>query len=251
MPHDVEACVFALDGVLVPSADLHIEAWTETFDELLLARAERTHAAVPPVRPAPRLQGAAPRPAPARRGARLSREPRDPAARGNRLGSARERDRQRPRQPEDRGPRSGFSTGTGSSPSRARTAISSSPTRRASGARSSPRARTRRSCSTARASPTSSTSSWTARRSAAITSGSSPRPTRCRRPAAGWRSSRAHAAAFETSRAGVVAAREAGCGLVVGVEGATGADTRDELRAAGADVVVGTIAELLERSLAA
>ena len=48
-----------------------------------------------------------------------------------------------------------------------------------------------------------------------------------------------------------LAAREAGCGLVVGVEGATGADSRDELRAAGADVVVGTIAELLERSLAA
>ena len=60
-----------------------------------------------------------------------------------------------------------------------------------------------------------------------------------------------HAAAFETSCAGVVAAREAGFGLVVGVEGATGADTGAKLRAAGADVVVGTIAELLERSLAA
>ena len=61
----------------------------------------------------------------------------------------------------------------------------------------------------------------------------------------------AHTAAFETTCAGVVAAREAGCGPIVGVEGATGADTREDLRAAGADVVVGTIAELLERSLAA
>ena len=39
------------------------------------------------------------------------------------------------------------------------------------------------------------------------------------------------AAAFETTRAGVLAAHEAGFHLVVGVDGATGADTGDSLRA--------------------
>ena len=51
LPQDVEACVFALDGVLVPSADLHVQAWTETFDEFLLARAERTHTPYRPFDP--------------------------------------------------------------------------------------------------------------------------------------------------------------------------------------------------------
>ncbi len=37
-----EACIFTLDGVLIPSAELHVAAWTETFDAFLSARAERT-----------------------------------------------------------------------------------------------------------------------------------------------------------------------------------------------------------------
>ena len=38
---DVRGCVFDLDGVLTPSAELHVEAWQRTFDELLA----RHHAA--------------------------------------------------------------------------------------------------------------------------------------------------------------------------------------------------------------
>jgi beta-phosphoglucomutase-like phosphatase (HAD superfamily) len=43
LPSDVTACVFNLDGVLLPSAALHAAAWRETFDEFVLARTERTH----------------------------------------------------------------------------------------------------------------------------------------------------------------------------------------------------------------
>lgn len=32
---DVRGCVFDLDGVLTPSAELHVDAWQRTFDELL------------------------------------------------------------------------------------------------------------------------------------------------------------------------------------------------------------------------
>jgi HAD superfamily hydrolase (TIGR01509 family) len=42
LPSAVTACVFSLDGVLIGSAALHAAAWTETFDEFILARAERT-----------------------------------------------------------------------------------------------------------------------------------------------------------------------------------------------------------------
>ena len=53
----------------------------------------------------------------------------------------------------------------------------------------------------------------------------------------------AEAAVFEDSLAGVAAGRAGGFGLVVGVDRAGHAD---ELRARGADVVVGDLAELLE-----
>jgi HAD superfamily hydrolase (TIGR01509 family) len=42
LPAEVEACVFSADGVLVPSAATHAEAWQETFDALLSSRIERT-----------------------------------------------------------------------------------------------------------------------------------------------------------------------------------------------------------------
>lgn len=35
LPSAVEACVFNVDGVLVPSASFHAEAWKETFNELI------------------------------------------------------------------------------------------------------------------------------------------------------------------------------------------------------------------------
>lgn len=42
LPIAVTACVFDLDGVLTPSAEAHAAAWAETFDEFLLARTEQT-----------------------------------------------------------------------------------------------------------------------------------------------------------------------------------------------------------------
>ncbi len=42
VPTDAVACVFNVDGVLVPSAAIHAEAWRMTFDELIARQIERT-----------------------------------------------------------------------------------------------------------------------------------------------------------------------------------------------------------------
>ena len=42
VPADAVACVFNVDGVLVPSATIHAEAWKATFDELIARQIERT-----------------------------------------------------------------------------------------------------------------------------------------------------------------------------------------------------------------
>jgi len=42
LPSSVDACVFNLDGVLIPSAALHAAAWQATFDQFIWARTERT-----------------------------------------------------------------------------------------------------------------------------------------------------------------------------------------------------------------
>lgn len=42
LPDGVTACLFDLDGVLTDTASVHVAAWTETFDSLLEAHAERT-----------------------------------------------------------------------------------------------------------------------------------------------------------------------------------------------------------------
>ena len=43
LPPAVQACVFELDGVLVASTNLHMEAWRRAFDELLGPRIEATY----------------------------------------------------------------------------------------------------------------------------------------------------------------------------------------------------------------
>jgi HAD superfamily hydrolase (TIGR01509 family) len=54
LPAGVSACVFNLDGVLVDSATVHAAAWTETFDEFISARVERTRGRFPSLNePAP------------------------------------------------------------------------------------------------------------------------------------------------------------------------------------------------------
>jgi HAD superfamily hydrolase (TIGR01509 family) len=42
LPANAAACVFNVDGVLVPSAAIHAEAWKTTFDEFTSRRIERT-----------------------------------------------------------------------------------------------------------------------------------------------------------------------------------------------------------------
>jgi HAD superfamily hydrolase (TIGR01509 family) len=51
LPTEVSACVVNLDGVLVGSAALHAEAWAKTFDRLLSSRSERAHVEVAPFDP--------------------------------------------------------------------------------------------------------------------------------------------------------------------------------------------------------
>ncbi len=41
LPAEIAACVFSVDGVLVPSAATHAEAWQETFDALLSSTFDR------------------------------------------------------------------------------------------------------------------------------------------------------------------------------------------------------------------
>jgi beta-phosphoglucomutase family hydrolase len=42
LPDDIEACLFALDGVLTKTANVHAAAWKEMFDGYLRRRADRT-----------------------------------------------------------------------------------------------------------------------------------------------------------------------------------------------------------------
>jgi beta-phosphoglucomutase family hydrolase len=51
LPSGVTACVFNLDGVLIGSATLHAAAWTQTFDEFIWARTERTGGRFAPFNP--------------------------------------------------------------------------------------------------------------------------------------------------------------------------------------------------------
>jgi HAD superfamily hydrolase (TIGR01509 family) len=51
LPPEVVACVFNLDGVLIGSATIHAEAWAKTFDDFLSRRSDRTHRDVAPFDP--------------------------------------------------------------------------------------------------------------------------------------------------------------------------------------------------------
>jgi HAD superfamily hydrolase (TIGR01509 family) len=51
LPAGVDACVFNLDGVLIGSASIHTAAWTETFDEFISSRIERTGGRFAPFNP--------------------------------------------------------------------------------------------------------------------------------------------------------------------------------------------------------
>jgi beta-phosphoglucomutase family hydrolase len=48
LPDEVTTCLFDLDGVLTPTAEVHAKAWKLTFDAFLAHRAEQTGAPVAP-----------------------------------------------------------------------------------------------------------------------------------------------------------------------------------------------------------
>lgn len=52
LPDHITACLFDLDGVLTQTAKVHDAAWTETFDDFLRARADRTGKRYVPFDPA-------------------------------------------------------------------------------------------------------------------------------------------------------------------------------------------------------
>ena len=41
LPHHIKACLFDLDGVLTPTADVHAAAWKELFDSVLRQHSQR------------------------------------------------------------------------------------------------------------------------------------------------------------------------------------------------------------------
>jgi beta-phosphoglucomutase family hydrolase len=51
LPDSIQACLFDLDGVLTPTASVHDKAWKATFDDFLRRRAERDGAPFVPFDP--------------------------------------------------------------------------------------------------------------------------------------------------------------------------------------------------------
>ena len=249
LPPDVVACVFNLDGVLIGSAAVHAAAWAETFDEFISARIERIHGQFTPapfdtgadydrhIHAKPRLEGV--RAFLASRGIRLPEgDPRDPPGAETVHGLANRKNDALLRRLDEH----------------ALTAFE--------GARHY--LEIARDAGVRRAAVSASANTPAILEQAGLADlieesvdgntmvaerlRAKPAPdtllTACRQLGVEPR----HAAVFETTPAGVAAARAAGFELVVGVDRTGGAGG---LRAAGADVVIPSLAELLDRTSAA
>lgn len=246
LPPEIVACVFNLDGVLIPSAVLHVAAWAETFDEFINVRAERTHREIAPFNPRtdypqhiharPRLEGV--RAFLESRGIRLPEgEPSDAAGAETVHGLANRKQEAMLRRLERRGVAS-FEG------SRRYLELAHD-----AGVQ----------CAVVSASANTATILERAGLSGLIdesVDGETIRAEHLRvKPAADTLLAACRklgvapekAASFETSRAGVAAGRAAGLRLVIGVDDGGGAR---ELRAEGADLIVSGVAELLERRAA-
>jgi HAD superfamily hydrolase (TIGR01509 family) len=251
LPVGITACVFNLDGVLIGSAALHIAAWTQTFDELIWARADRSRAGIAPLvvpfNPAvdywrlihgrPRLEGV--RAFLASRGIKLPEgDPRDPPGTETVHGLANRKNELLRRRIEERG----VSAYEGSL-HYLETALEAG-------------------VHTAVVSASANTRTILERAGLAdfvegCIDGNAivaehlrgrPAPDRLLAACREIGIEPEQAAAFETSPAGIAAAQAGGFALVVGVD-QTGC--ADSLRAGGAELVVPGLAELLERRLAA
>jgi HAD superfamily hydrolase (TIGR01509 family) len=243
----ITACVINLDGVLIGSASIHLAAWTETFDEFISTRLQRTGGGFAPFNPLtdypkhihgkPRLEGV--RAFLASRGISLPEgDPDDAPGTETVHGLANRKNTALSRRLDEQGV----------------TAFEGSrrylETARDAGVH----------CAVVSASANTQTILERAGLADLIEDridGNTMRAGRLRgRPAPDTLLAACqrlgvdpeHTAVFETSPAGVAAARASAFGLVVGVDWAGQAEA---LRAEGADLVVTGLAELLERSLTA
>lgn len=247
LPPEVVACVFNLDGVLIPSAALHLAAWMETFDEFIVRRVERTGGHFRPFNPRvdypqhlharPRLDGA--REFLASRGIRLPEgDPSDPPGAETVHGLANRKNQALLRRLDEHGvtaydaarsylelaQEAGMHCAVVSASANTETILERAHLADLIDERVDGNTMTEERL---RVKPAPDTLLAACRKL-----GVEPR----------------RAAAFETTRAGVAAGRAAGFDLVVGIDSG---DAAAGLRAEGADLVVAGVGELLERRLAA
>jgi beta-phosphoglucomutase-like phosphatase (HAD superfamily) len=250
LPPEISACVFNLDGVLIPSAALHVAAWLETFDEFITTRTERTRGRFAPFSPRldyPAYLHGQPRLAGVRgflesRGIRLPEGTANDAAGTETVNGLANRKTQALQRRLDV---QGVSAFEGSRSylelaheAGLRCAVVSASTSAEQMLRRSGIAHLIDAC----------VDGETIRRGDLRVK---PEPDTLLAACAQLGVDAGHAAAFETTRIGVVASRRAGFDLIIGVDGATGADRRDALHTEGAKIVVGEVADILEQRLAA
>ena len=247
LPAGVTSFVFRLDGVLIGSAAVHAAAWKETFDEFTLDRVERTHGRFPPfdartdylkhIHGKPRLEGV--RAFLASRGVRLPEgDPDDPPGAETVHGLANRKNQALVRRLDERGV----------------TAFE--------GARHYVEIAHDAGVHSAVVSASAHTYMILARAGFAdliddVVDANAIEEEHLREePAPDWLLAACRrlgvepqeAAVFETDPAGVAAGKAAGFRVVVGVDRN---GRPEELRAAGADVVIEGLADLLDRDLAA
>jgi beta-phosphoglucomutase family hydrolase len=250
LPHEVTACVFNLDGVLIGSASLHVAAWIEILDDFLSRRTDRTGGLFAPFNPRcdyaehiharPRVDGV--RAFLASRGIRLPEgESSDPPGAETVHGLANRKNQALRRRLELQG----INAFDGS---RSYLELAHE-----AGVR----------CAVVSASANTQTILERAGLADLVdgrVDGTTierehlhvkPAPDTLLAACRMLGVEPDHAAAFETTRAGVEAGRTAGFDVIVGVDGATGADRGESLRAAGADIVVTGVGDILEHRLAA
>lgn len=240
---DVLACVFNLDGVLISSAAVHAAAWTETFDEFISRRIDRTGGRFAPFNPRidyykhmhgrPRLEGV--RAFLASRGIRLPEgDPEDQPGTETVHGLANRKRQALLRRLDQAGPMAfagsqqylelardaGLRRAIVSASANARTSLDRSGL---AGLIDECVDGNTMAAEHLRAKPAPDTLLAACRQL-----GVEPR----------------HAAVFETTAAGVAAARSAGFELIIGVNSDGQAKA---LRDEGADIVIGGLAELLDR----
>lgn len=248
LPDHVTACLFDLDGVLTPTAKVHDAAWTSTFDDFLRARADREGAAFVPFDPGADYND------------HVDGRPRADGVRDFLASRGIELPEGDPDDPTDQAPGSETVDGLGNRKNAAVLEVL-----KTSGVEAYPGSRryldAARTAGLRRAVVSASANCADVLRAAGIgdllevrVDGVTARAEHLRgKPhpdpfLAGARKlgvAKENAAVFEDALSGVEAGRAGGFGFVVGVD-RLGGDHGDRLRAHGADIVVGDLADLLD-----